>query len=670
MDAQGIIAVYEELLSQRPTYRKKIGAFYTPSFIVDYMVKACLERSFANKSYAATGQVRILDPSCGGGAFLVGAYAYLLRYHAQKKRRVLSLEERKTILLDQIFGVDIDTEAVQICRQALLLVCYGGGSSVIQDTSLLEMNIKCGNSLVSRFALDADIKQALKKSKWNIESYRTAVATYRNAQNKAQKREMIALIESIKADFGAEISRNDPKITRRNRLQGELALLTTQQTVFGMSEKEKKRWDKQVAQLTRDIQQIEDEIEAVKSGKIYDRAFEWRFEFPEVLNDEGDFVGFDVVIGNPPYLDYRAIEKTQIHHLRHYHTLDESPRPNLYHFFIELSYQLMREGAYFCYINPNSFLSIDAGYGIRRFVVENTVLQFIDDISHIKVFDSAATYTVIWSFKKEKNGNYPVRISRCTKVDQIGKASLVVRKNEIIANGKYLIIANAHQVIIGRIEQGRLRLGKLCQMVWGTSQSGYGKKKIMQADYDNLSDQEKQAYAPLLQTRDIKRHFIDWKGEYIPRDIFSDSVIEKFERPEKVVIARMTRRPQAAKDDQRYFVGKSSVLFDLDPQIQSDYLLGLLNSKLIYFWYANYFENTHLSGGYIRFDIPYLKKIPIALPSQDVQASISDLVQRIATRKKQNPSADTTALETQIDALVYQLYGLTAEEIALVEKEG
>jgi adenine-specific DNA-methyltransferase len=169
----------------------------------------------------------------------------------------------------------------------------------------IDINIKCGNSLISRFALDADLKQALRKSasKWSIDSYRLAVDTYRNAQNKEQKRQMIRLMNEIKSDFRSEISQNDPKVKKHKKLSAELFQMTNQGQLFEMSQKEKAEWNKKVSKLAAETRKLDAEIEEIKNNKIYENAFEWRFEFPEVLNDDGDFVGFDVVIGNPPYIN-------------------------------------------------------------------------------------------------------------------------------------------------------------------------------------------------------------------------------------------------------------------------------------------------------------------------------------------------------------------------------
>ena len=118
---------------------------------------------------------------------------------------------------------------------------------------------------------------------------------------------MERLIADIKSDFRSEISLNDPKVKKLRKLSGELFQMTNQQQLFEMSKKEKADWNKKVTQLTEETKKLEAEIEEIKANKIFENAFEWRFEFPEVLNDEGDFLGFDVIIGNPPYIQLQKM---------------------------------------------------------------------------------------------------------------------------------------------------------------------------------------------------------------------------------------------------------------------------------------------------------------------------------------------------------------------------
>jgi hypothetical protein len=113
---------------------------------------------------------------------------------------------------------------------------------------------------------------------------------------------MEKLIADIKSDFRSEIALNDPKAKKLRKASGELFQMTNQPQLFAMSNKEKVLWNKKMEALIQETKKLESEIEEIKANKIFENAFEWRFEFPEVLNEEGAFVGFDLVIGNPPYI--------------------------------------------------------------------------------------------------------------------------------------------------------------------------------------------------------------------------------------------------------------------------------------------------------------------------------------------------------------------------------
>jgi adenine-specific DNA-methyltransferase len=307
--------------------------------------------------------------------------------------------EKQTLIENCLFGVDINPNSVKICRLRLWIellknayyisplegglrggttTSSGTNGTNTQYTELqtlpnIDINIKCGNSLISRFALDADLKQALKKSKWTIDAYRTAVDTYRNAKSKEQKREMERLIADIKSDFRSEISLNDPKAKKLYNLNGELTILTTQYSLFEMSKKEQTDWNKKVQQLTDETKKLEAEIEEIKANKIFENAFEWRFEFPEVLNDDGDFVGFDVVIGNPPY-----IRQEEFTNIKDYLKLKFSifnSIADLLTYFVELGYNLMGKNGTFLFIISNKFSRANYGQTMREFLLKKNFIN-------------------------------------------------------------------------------------------------------------------------------------------------------------------------------------------------------------------------------------------------------------------------------------------------------
>ena len=301
--------------------------------------------------------------------------------------------EKQTIIENCLFGVDINPNSVKICRLRLwielLKNAYYKNETELETLPNIDINIKCGNSLISRFTLDADLKQALRKSasKWTIDGYRIAVDTYRNAQSKEQKREMERLINEIKTNFRSEISANDPKVKKLYKLNGELFQMTNQGQLFEMSKKEKTEWNKKVSKLTEETQKLETEIEEIKSNKIYENAFEWRFEFPEVLDDNGDFVGFDVVIGNPPW--GAELHEQELKFIKGWNNDIVVRMIDTFMFFINLSFIIKSKDGLVCQIIPDVLLYQLDNIKLREKILKNYQLLIVANLGD-NIFEDVA----------------------------------------------------------------------------------------------------------------------------------------------------------------------------------------------------------------------------------------------------------------------------------------
>ena len=346
--------------------------------------------------------------------------------HESQRIQEALFHEKQTLIESCLFGVDINPNSVKICRLRLwielLKNAYYKNESELETLPNIDINIKCGNSLVSRFSLDANLGQALKKSKWTIDSYRVAVSTYRNAHNKEEKREMEQLMASIKNDFRSEIAGNDPKVKRLAKIKGELLFLTTQTSLFDQSKKEKKEWNDKVDKLTKEIKKLEAEIEEIKANKIYENAFEWRFEFPEVLNDEGDFVGFDVVIGNPPYGVKLSSDEKQ--HLNK-HLFNSSETAIL---FIYKGRSILKINGKQSYIIPKAF-TYASNYARIRELLKNELSLIVD--CH-RPWDEVKLEACIFQIEKDSileyydsltvNGDNFIKLSKTSKhlIDEFG----------------------------------------------------------------------------------------------------------------------------------------------------------------------------------------------------------------------------------------------------------
>lgn len=562
--------------------------------------------------------------------------------------------EKQTIIERCLFGVDINPNSVKICRlrlwiellkNAYYMVSPSGQALSVAELQTLpniDINIKCGNSLISRFALDADLKQALKRSasKWTMDSYRLAVHTYRNANSKEQKREMERLINEIKNNFRSEISQNDPKAKRLRALSGELFAMTNQGQLFEMSEKEKKEWSAKMAKLTAEIKKLEAEIEQIKSNRIYENAFEWRFEFPEVLDENGEFVGFDVVIGNPPYYIMTKNNTDNLtlgHYLAYYQTIKNASSKNIFNLFIELGISIGNTHSYQTMIVPEGL------FETRSYT--DTISLFnnsgsVVNITRIEgmVFDEANTGNVIFIFGKNQ--------------------SKIITRQQIFDKNRNLIdFEVVINPIINKIEaQHNYKLSEICYVFKGMVVSDR-KKSIFETKHDNLPDKfilgnciskwniNKNLYANYSELSIIGGTKSKAKHDYAPRILIRRT-------GDYLCCAYLTE--PALTESTLYSC------WSVTEDIHNLFILGVLHSKV-----ADYYIKNKLVTNPQAFPqilMTDLQSLPIPKPTTDIHNSIKSLVE-LRLSSVDNDSN----IESQIDQLVYQLYDLTDVEIAIVE---
>ncbi|RNL50108.1 DUF7149 domain-containing protein, partial [Pedobacter jejuensis] len=312
--------------------------------------------------------------------------------------------EKQHIIENCLFGVDINPNSVKICRLRLwielLKNAYYKNATELETLPNIDINIKNGNSLISRFALDSDLKVALKGKQISIDDYKNAVSNYRNAKSKEEKRELENLINEIKTDFKTEINKNSKESQSLQKWKAEHFTKYGTNQLFETALTKAQQKDKK--ELEAKIKKAEDFIHEIKSNKIYENAFEWRFEFPEVLNDEGDFVGFDAIIGNPPYIQLQkmgaisdALEKIG------YETFARTG--DIYSLFYELGHRILKEKGLLTFITSNKWMRAGYGESLRKFFAEKTNPLILIDFGGSQIFDTATVDTNILMFAKDKN---------------------------------------------------------------------------------------------------------------------------------------------------------------------------------------------------------------------------------------------------------------------------
>ena len=566
--------------------------------------------------------------------------------------------EKQTIIENCLFGVDINPNSVKICRLRLWIELLKNAYYIHEPDSVqtqfiashkelqtlpnIDINIKCGNSLISRFALDADLKEALKKSasKWTIDSYRLAIDTYRNAQNKEQKRTMERLINEIKSNFVSEISQNDRKVKRLAKARNELFTLTEHPTLFELTNKEKTAWNKKVKELTDEIKNLENQIEEIKSNKIYENAFEWRFEFPEVLNDDGDFVGFDVVIGNPPYFimtKNNTDNLALIHYLNNYQTIKNASSKNIFNLFIELGISISNKHSYHSMIVPEGL------FETRSYA--DTILLFnnsgsVINITRIEgmVFDEANTGNVIFIFAKNQS--------------DIKTQQQFFNKSQDLIDFEKVV-----DPIITKIDNPENpKLSEVCQLFKGMV-VGDRKNCIFETNTANLPD--KFLLGNCISKWNINKNFYT---DYSKLSIIGGTKLKAKHDIFPRILVRRTGDFLCCAYLTEPALTESTLYscWSINTDIHNLFILGVLHSKV-----ANYYIKNKLVTNPQAFPqilMTDLQSLPIPKPTIVLHNSIQTLVElRLCN------SESCSDLENQIDKLVYQLYDLTPEEIEIIE---
>jgi type II restriction/modification system DNA methylase subunit YeeA len=642
----------------------------------------------------------------------------LFEYHPTNKesQRVQEtlFHEKQTIIENCLFGVDINPNSVKICRLRLwielLKNAYYKNATELETLPNIDINIKCGNSLISRFAIDADLSQALKKSKWNIDSYKRAVDTYRNAENKEQKREMERLIVDIKSDFRSEISQNDPKLQKLRKLSGELYNMTNQVQLFERSEKEKAEWNKQVEKINTEIQKLEAEIADIKANKIYDNAFEWRFEFPDVLDEDGNFIGFDVVIGNPPYFSLSTLENEMQNYLVNSNFKTFTKGSDIYCLFYELGMNILNDKSIICYITSNRFCFTNYGIDLRKYLSEKNILQIIN-FNEVNVFENANVGSLIMLVAKNTPNEREIQLLDFKETSLLKPIEkLMIEKSKMLckdyfSENQWSFDENIIQRIKLKIESKGISFSKWNGIATNRGVTT-GANKIFIIDTitkDKICNEDPNSIEiikPILRGRDIKRYNLTWSGDWIiftkrGVDIENYPAIKSYLLPfrnelepgigrkvgkykwfeiqditafytefdkKKLIWTRLSNiNGFSISENKEFCLDSASFAVTND----AEYLSAILNSKVVLFyfklgsviwgkdgikWFGNYFDN-----------------IPIPAITKEEQEPFIKIVDQILDLKKENPSHDTSALEAEIDKMVYALYGLTEEEVKIVE---
>ncbi len=579
----------------------------------------------------------------------------------KEKQRVQEaiFHEKQYIIENCLFGVDINHNSVNITRLRLWIellknayykLIQNENSPYLELQTLpnIDINIKCGNSLIYRFPLNTDLSKILKSIKFNINYFKACVQNYKHAENKELKKGYEKSIEQIKSDFKVQIRRLDPRQVKINRLKDELQdrFLSPKLLQQDYTEEQKMKINEEREKLLNLILQLENEITEELSGIIYQKAFEWRFEFPEVLDSEtGEFLGFSVVLGNPPYMiltknntKNKLLEK----YINNFQSIKHSTSKNIFTLFIENSIALTEKNGFLSFIVPEGLFQTRSYKECVNFINTNGKVETITTFKDF-VFENAVTGNLIFLYRNNyfENGIKYIHYS----------------------NDKYEVIQKKSNEIIGKInEKNYNKLNKYAKLFKGMVFKD--RKEVISSE---ITETNKDVF---LYGNSISKYSINKKyyTNYDNLKIIGGTKIKtNYEKIPRILIRRTGDYLCCAWLN--YFAYTESTLYSCYSisEIDTKYLLALLNSKLLtYYLRILFITNKQAFPQILMTD---LEEIPIAVDDKNNQNRIIKLIDKILKQKEKNPKAEITELEQEIDTLVYKLYELTNEEIQTIEND-
>ncbi|WP_421774230.1 DUF7149 domain-containing protein [Gracilimonas sp.] len=594
--------------------------------------------------------------------------------------------EKKFLIENCLFGVDINPNSVKICRLRLWIELLKHAYYKSQPTSHpegtpegssqaerdyvpyselevlpnIDINIKQGNSLVSRFGLDEDLSSIFKKSEHSLDDYKQAVRNYRETRDRNEKQRLQTLIDDIKAEYSENLLNNKPINKKLSKARGKLELMQNED-LFGegkATKKELKKQEKKVAKLEE--QKAEEE-----AGAFYREAFEWRFEFPEVLDEEGNYIGFDVVIGNPPYVRQEALGDLKPCLKTHFDVY--AGTADLYAYFIEQGVKLNKENGYFNYIVANKWMRANYGKPLRIWLQKLQITSIID-FGDLPVFEEATTYPCLLEIKKSDSPG----VFKALEVDNLPVEDFEVLEEENgfevdaekLREEGWSLVPLKTQKLLEKLKEAGTPLGEYVngKIHYGIK-TGYNKAFVIDEETrDRLIEEDvssEELIKPFLAGRDIKRYQVpatdnylilvkngqtnkmrgkqepwQWFFETYPAvanylaefeekakarydqgeywwELRACAYYDEFEKP-KIIYPNICLKPEFAFDNDFKFTNQKCFIIGLEDK----FLLGYMNSTLVHFLFELILPK--LRGDYYEPSYVYLKDFPVPVKSEKI----------------------------------------------------
>ncbi|ENQ6619325.1 class I SAM-dependent DNA methyltransferase [Campylobacter lari] len=733
---------------------------------------------------ALLNSIRICDPAVGSGHFLVSALNAMLMVHYElglfeedfylsvqndeilvqnHKGQFLEykrpdfdkdkthlcqkelFERKKDIIENNLFGVDINPNSCEITKLRLWIeLLKHSFYESFDDTNYhdlktlpnIDINIKCGNSLISYFEIHKslshypNIKERMDKYKRIVKDYKEGFYTDKTLIAKEIKN----LKESfknfcLKDKFAKEIKQLTNGANEYSKKYGDFlaqdekdenfrAFFSKNMFEFDFDESAAKKEFKKLKKLYESIFDLESA-----------NPFEWRFEFSEVLDEGGNFQGFDLIIGNPPYIRQEDIKELKPNLAKNYKVYKGTS--DIYTYFYELGFNVLKQNGVLSFITSNKYTRAGYGEALREFLLKNTTLLEYIDLNGIKVFDSATVDTSILSFEKAKTKDnsfkYLAPNTELLKENDFNIES-ILNFNKIAQNSlskeSFTFNDESTNALKAKIEKHGTPLNDWHGLnIYRGILTGLNEAFIITTEKrDEIlakckDEAEKERTTKLirkmLRGRDIKRYSYEWAGLWVinthngyksksgekieainideypslkqhlkpyyktlekrtdkgktPYNLRNCAYLEEFEK-EKIGWQRVTQEPSFILENECVLLDSMAFMVG-NSKNELKYLLGFLNSSLIFYYFKN-IGHLYSDKGFLLSN-QYVEKFPIPKinsKNEKLANELISLVDEILNLKEQDKNADTKTQEDKINSIVYKLYNLTEEEIKIIEK--
>ncbi len=650
---------------------------------------------------------------------------------------------KKDIIENNLFGVDINPNSCEITKLRLWieLLKHSFYQSFddenyhdLKTLPNIDINIKCGNSLVSYFETGKslnhypNIKERMSKYKHIVKDYKEGFYTDKSRINQEIKNLKISFKNFCFADkFKKEMKGFNDKCEKYSKKYGNFLAVDDENlkffvsanlTLFDFDEKEA---TKEFANLKKEY----DNIFNLESN----HPFEWRFEFPEILDDDGNFKGFDLIIGNPPYIRQEELKELKPHLAKNYKVYKGTS--DIYTYFYELGFNVLKDNGVLSYITSNKYTRAGYGEALREFLLKNVKVLEYTDLNGIKVFDSATVDTSILCFEKSKSKDNKFKylalsneiLKTCAYDIGLYKDFAEFSQNSL-SKESFTFSDENTSALKAKIE----RIGTPLKEWQGLNiyrgiLTGYNEAFIITTEKRNeilancKDEAEKELTAKLirkmLRGRDIKRYSYEWAGLWVinthngykskngekikainiehypslkkhfdefypqlekradkgltPYNLRNCAYIEEFER-EKIVYSEIVRKPQFYLDTKLNFYAEATSFILTGENLK--YLIAFLNNDFVAFIFKTFYAGGNLGENGFRYKKAFLEKLPIPKinsKNEKLANELVSLVDEILKAKEQDKNANTQELENKINFLVYKLYNLTEDEIKIIE---